>query len=126
MEKYYRYNDEKHVTTCIMIDHPTLIEKVRKNNANILGLLTYNYDNKTEAAKFVGIAKCHPLDKMNKEIGEHIASSRADLAYHKAMAKDIESLRKAIAEEIAIIDKLDTHEQNMIAKAEKTLKKLTK
>lgn len=126
MDKCYMENEKKHVTTCIMTNHPTVTDKLMKKGAAFAGMMTTAHCNKTDASKFVGIAKCHELDTPNTTTGHHISSSRADLAYHRALAKDLKDVKEALLEEIAIIEALEKHESKMIDKTKAFIEVLKK
>lgn len=118
MDKRYIENEKKRTTACIITNQPTVTDKLTKKDATLASLITLSERQHTEASKFIGIAKRHPLDASKPTIGRHIASSKADLAYHKAMAKDLKDIKETLMKEVAIIEALEDHELKMINKTE--------
>lgn len=126
MNKHYIENEKKRTTTCIITNHPTITDKLIKKGATIVGLATMGDYHKTNASSFAGVARCHELDAPNTETGHHISSSKADLAYHKAMANDLKDIKHVLMREIAIIKTLENHESQMIDKTNAFIKSFKK
>lgn len=116
MDKHYIENEKKHATTCIITNHPNITDRLRKKGSTIAGYATMDDFQKTDAQVFVGVARCHELDTPNTTIGHQIASSRAELAYHKAMANDLKKIKRKLIKEIAIIQALENCELQAIDK----------
>jgi hypothetical protein len=126
MNKHYIENKKKHATTCIITDHPTVTEKLMSKGAIIAGVMSYSKPYRTDASSFVGVAKCHKLDTPDATKGHHVASSKADLAYHKAMYKDLMDTKTMLLEELAIVEALGNHETKMIDKTQKLIESFKK
>lgn len=116
MKKYFIENTKKHATACVITDHPTVTDKLIKKNAVFAGLVSTHDCRRTYADKFVGVTRCHKLDTPDSEIGRNIASSKADLAYHKAMARDLKDIKRQVIKEFATLKALEAHELKMIDK----------
>lgn len=126
MNKHYIENEEKRATTCIITNHPTVTDKLMKKGATIAGVMSIGNRHRTNNSKFVGVAKRHELDAPDDTTGRRISSSKADLAYHKAMANDLKDIKKQLLKEIVIIETLELHELKMIDKTEEFIEFLKK
>ena len=126
MNKKYIENKKKHATTCIITDHPTVTEKLMNKGAIIAGVMSYSKPYRTDGPEFVGVARCHKLDTPDATKGHHVASSKADLAYHRAMYKDLMDTKAMLLEDIAIIEALANHETKMIDKTQKLIESFKK
>lgn len=132
MDKHYIENEKKRTTTCIInnhpriTNHPNITDRLMKKGATIASRATMDYFQKTDAPVFVGVARCHKLDTPNTTTGHRIASNKADLVYHKAMAKDLKNIKNMLIKEIAIIEALENHESQIIDKTNAFIKSFTK
>lgn len=126
MNKHYIENEQKRATTCIITNHPTVTDKLMKRGATISSIMAIGNRNRTNASKFIGVARRHKLDTPDAPTGRRISSSKADLAYHKAMANDLKDIKKQLLKEIVIIETLELHELKMIDKTEEFIEFLKK
>ena len=94
--------------------------------AIIAGVMSYSKPYRTDGSEFVGVARCHKLDTPDATKGHHVASSKADLAYHKAMYKDLMDTKAMLLEDIAIIETLANHETKMIDKTQNLIESFKK
>lgn len=87
----------------------------------MLDLKTENYDT------WKGIAKCDPKDKFDIQYGKKLASTRADLKYHKALIDDYRKFRRYILlHNLSIVNELIQKETKTIDKLNKHLDKILK
>lgn len=126
MNKQYIENKKKHATTCIITDHPTVTDKLIKKDAIFASVMASSRYCHTDASEFVGVARCHKLDTPDDTKGRHVASSKADLAYHKAMYKDLLDIRAMLLDELAVVEALGNHETRMIDKTQNLIESFKK
>ncbi len=112
MIKKYLLNDK--TVTCLMFNFPTVYHRIKHLDV-VYGI--YNaIDAETDSMKpIVGVAKLHPEDEFDMERGNKIASTRTDIKYHQALARDLKKIKEKIIYELAELDKV-------IEKEEKTIK----
>lgn len=107
------------------MNFPTVTDRLLKNDlfgaaaaAPYKKLITKN------TKSFDGLATCHEKDAFDDKVGRNLASSRADRAYHKAMLRDIQSVRAALLKEIEELNALERHEVEVIAKSDVLIERL--
>lgn len=79
-------NKEKNTVVCIVRVNPEVANKIVDKYLEASGLDDAGYfDHHRLFDPFVGIAKCHPKDTWNEEIGKEIARERAEKQMRNAI-----------------------------------------
>jgi len=124
MKKIY-FNPSKRMTACRIMNIPTVTDRLLKNNlVGAAAAAPYKKLFTKNTRGFDGLAICHEKDLFNDKVGRNLASSRADRAYHKAMLKDIQTVREALLDEIEKLNDLERHEIEVIKKSGNLIERL--
>lgn len=104
MEKVFYYvNEDKRVVTCVIYpDACRLKAFVHRKGENVFWL-GHDYF-PSQPHKYVGVAKCHPDDEFNIEVGKKLAFMRARDKCDKAFFVDLQNA----------INFLDNHLEQLI------------
>lgn len=106
--KKYAVDQENQVVNCVMDSHPDIINIASRSRYlpvihGITQMDWHTLDMETISCRHIyAKAKCATEDRFDELTGRHLASSRSDLKYHKAMLHDLmlyqESLKRAMDE----------------------------
>lgn len=123
MFKKYLLNNK--TVTCLMFNFPTVYQRIKHLDI-VYGI--YNaIDAETDNMQpIVGVAKLHPEDEFNMEAGKKIASTRTDIKYHQALARDLKKIKERMIYELTELDKVIEKEEKTIKHCKKFLEELTK
>lgn len=123
--KKYVVDQKSQVVNCIMNSHPDIINIVSSSRYlpiihGITSMDWHTLDMETiSCSSIYAKARCAPEDRFDELTGRHLASSRSDLKYHRAMLHDLmlyhESLKRAMDE----CNRLINHEFSAIGNVER-------
>lgn len=74
----YVVNTQKRTIVCLIYVHPNTADDILNKYLEASGLDTTSMLGNYIWSPFIGIAKCHPSDKWDEEIGKKIARERAE------------------------------------------------
>lgn len=104
MHKKYYYNSKKKIVTCIWCDERDITTETNSPYINDGFFLESNCPKKDESIidlkSGTSFAKCSDKDTYSNKKGMEVASSKADIAWHKSMVRDYELMEKRLNQAI--------------------------
>ena len=118
MERRLEVKPEEKTCVSYIIDCDDTLDETSKKTSlrtSAIAASLYNIDDvMTFDIGFKGTAKCHDNDEFDEHKGVDLASTRADMKYHRRMAKDYKKYIKACEKAIEEFKALqDMHEKKV-------------
>lgn len=92
IEKQIELKPEEQMCIAHIVDcDDTVDETAKRSTRTTLAIASALYDENdvmTFDTKFIGVARCHTNDEYQEHMGIDLASTKADMKYHRRMAKD--------------------------------------
>lgn len=125
MKKTFFTNPAMGVNVCKMDNYPDVGDRLKTPEARIIANHIVRTVTVDKRPVFTGKSTCHESDTYDEKTGRNIASSRADLQYHRAMVADYKTLKAFLETAIQDVDNLLDHHTEIIDKTKGHINRLS-